>query len=158
MVLVSFLVTAPRQLGLVSATALVVASMIGTGVFTTSGFALADLGSPGRVLLAWLVGGIVAGCGALCYGALARRIPESGGEYVFLARVLHPAAGCIAGWMSLLVGFSAPMAAAAYGFGEYTKAWLPAWPPQATGAMLIGVFGAVHAVHVVAGAGVQNFA
>src|SRR5262245_43657204 len=64
-------VTAPRQLGLVSATALVVANMIGTGVFTTSGFLLADLGSPWRVLLAWLVGGVVAGCGALSYGALA---------------------------------------------------------------------------------------
>ena len=90
----------PRQLGLFSATALVVASMIGTGVFTTSGFLLADLGSPWRVLLAWLVGGHVAARGALCYGALARRIPESGGEYLFLSRTLHPAAGCIAGWIS----------------------------------------------------------
>lgn len=71
----------------------------------------------------------MAGCGALCYGALARRIPESGGEYLFLSRTLHPAAGYIAGWISLLVGFSAPLAAAAYGFGEYTKGWVPGWPP-----------------------------
>src|SRR5207247_4673971 len=91
---------APRQLGRVSATALVVASMIGTGVCTTSGFLLADLGSPWRVLLAWLAGGLIAGCGALSYGALARRIPESGGEYLFLSRTLHSAAGYIAGWIS----------------------------------------------------------
>ena len=147
----------PRQLGLVSATALVVANMIGTGVFTTSGFALADLGSRWRVLLAWLVGGVVAGCGALCYGALARRLPESGGEYLFLSRTLHPAAGYIAGWISLLVGFSAPLAAAAYGFGEYTKGWLPGWPPQAIGSVLLVIFCALHAFHLSGGAWVQNF-
>ena len=69
-----------RRLGLTSAAALVVANMIGAGVFTTSGFALADLGRPETVLLAWVVGGLIALCGALSYGALARRIPESGGE------------------------------------------------------------------------------
>ena len=131
--------------------------MIGTGVFTTSGFLLADLGSPWRVLLAWAVGGGVAGCGALCYGALARRIPESGGEYLFLSRTLHPAAGYIAGWISLLVEFSAPVAAAAYGFGEYTKTWLPGWPPQVNGSMLLVLFCALHALHLSGGAWVQNF-
>jgi APA family basic amino acid/polyamine antiporter len=151
-------VSAPRQLGLASATALVVANMIGTGVFTTSGFLLVDLGSPWRVLLAWLVGGVVAGCGALCYGALARRIPESGGEYLFLSRTLHPAAGCAAGWISLLVGFSAPLAAAAYGFGEYTKSWLPGWPPQGIGSVVLILFCALHAWHVPTGTSVQNLA
>ncbi|MGB9603878.1 MAG: amino acid permease, partial [Limisphaerales bacterium] len=73
-----------RQLGIVSATSIVVANMIGTGVFTTSGFLLGDLKSPWRVLAVWLVGGIMATLGALCYGSLARRIPESGGEYIFL--------------------------------------------------------------------------
>jgi len=150
-------VTTPRQLGLVSATALVVANMIGTGVFTTSGFLLADLGSPWRVLLAWLVGGLVACCGALSYGALARRLPESGGEYLFLSRTVHPAAGYIAGWISLLVGFSAPLAAAAYGFGEYTKGWLPGWPPQASGSALLVLFCALHALYLSGGAWVQNF-
>ena len=69
-----------RRLGLFSASSLVIANMIGAGVFTTSGFALADLGDPGLVLVAWAVGGVLAMCGALSYGAFARRMPESGGD------------------------------------------------------------------------------
>ena len=85
-----------RRLGLTSSAALVVANMIGVGVFTTSGFALADLGRPEPVLLAWGIGGLMAICGALSYGALARRIPESGGEYTFLSKTVHPLAGFLA--------------------------------------------------------------
>ena len=77
-----------RPVGWGSAAALVVASMIGTGVFTTSGFLLTDLGSPWAVLAVWVAGGILATLGALSYGALARRIPESGGEYLFVSRTL----------------------------------------------------------------------
>lgn len=147
-----------RQLGLVSATALVVANMIGTGVFTTSGFLLGDLKSPWTVLAVWLVGGLIAMLGALNYGALARRIPESGGEYMFLSRTLHPLAGSIAGWVSLVVGFSAPLAAAAFAFGAYLKPWLPGWPLPAAGTLLVLVFTALHAAHVQRGAWVQNVA
>src|SRR5438034_3035604 len=147
-----------RQLGLLSATALVVASMIGSGVFTTSGILLADLRAPSLVLAAWLAGGAIAMLGALCYGALARRYPESGGEYVFLARTLHPAAGYLAGWVSLLVGFSAPLAAVALAFGEYLKEWLFFSTPRLTGSFLLTAFAAVHAIHVQRGAWVQNVA
>lgn len=148
----------PRQIGLVSATALVVANMIGTGVFTTSGFLLAELHSPWVVLAAWLVGGTIATLGALSYGALARRIPESGGEYLFLSRTLHPAIGYLAGWVSLLVGFSAPLAAAAFAFGEYSKSWLPGLPPRASGTLLVIAFSLLHAAHVQRGVWVQNIA
>jgi len=148
-----------RQLGLWSAFALVVASMIGSGVFTTSGLLLAELHSPFRVLAVWLGGGILALLGALCYGALARQFPESGGEYLFLTRTVHPAAGYFAGWVSLLVGFSAPLAAVALTFGEYTKRWLPTGtPPALTGSFLLGIFTAVHALEVRRGAWVQNAA
>jgi len=150
--------TSRRQLGLGSATALVVASMIGAGVFTTSGFLLADLRSPWIVLAAWAIGGLQATLGALCYGALARRIPESGGEYVFLSRTLHPSAGYLAGWISLLVGFSAPLAAMAFAFGKYIQPWLPAASPAAHGTFVIVVFGVVHALQVRGGARVQNWA
>jgi amino acid transporter len=147
-----------RQLGLVSALALVIASMIGAGVFTTSGFLLADLQSPARVLAVWLAGGLLASLGALCYGALARRFPESGGEYVFLSRTLHPAVGYIAGWVSLLAGFSAPVAAVALAFGEYARLWFPLASPQAIGSVLLIAFAAIHALHVQRGAWVQNLA
>ena len=147
-----------RSLGLVSATALVVASMIGTGVFTTTGFLLADLKSPWPVLGVWLAGGVLAALGALSYGALARRLPESGGEYYFLSRTLHPSLGYIAGWISLLVGFSAPLAAAAMAFGTYAGPWFPRVGPQSLGTVLILVFSALHAANVRAGAWVQNIA
>jgi amino acid transporter len=147
-----------RTLGFWSATALVIASMLGTGVFTTSGFLMADLKSPGLVLAAWCLGGGVALLGALSYGALARQIPESGGEYLLLSRTLHPAAGYVAGWISLLVGFSAPLAAAAYAFGEYTRSWLPGVPPSVTGTVLLAGISGVHSWDVRAGAVAQNIA
>jgi APA family basic amino acid/polyamine antiporter len=108
-----------RQIGTLSAAALVVANTVGAGVFTTSGFAIADLHTPERVLLAWLCGGALAAAGAISYGAMARHIPESGGEYTFLARIVHPFAGFVAGWVSLVGGFTAPIAAAALTLQAY---------------------------------------
>lgn len=145
-----------RRLGLFSASALVVSSMVGTGVFTTSGFLLADIPSPGWVLFVWLAGAVLATCGALSYGALARRMPESGGEYLFLSKTLHPAAGNVAGWVSLLVGFAAPQAAAAFGFGEYSKAWFPGLPAQGLGTFLIVGLGLIHAQHGAGGTWMHN--
>src|SRR5262245_19400845 len=146
-----------RRLGFASASALVVASMIGAGVFTTSGYALADLGTPGRVLLAWLVGGASAACGALCYGALARAIPESGGEYTYLARTLHPLAGFLAGWISLLAGFTAPIAAAALSLQVYLDSTFdlglePRWLATAA----IAVAGGLHGLRLRPGVLAQN--
>jgi APA family basic amino acid/polyamine antiporter len=114
---------------LLSLTALVIASMIGAGVFTTSGFALGDLGTPDRVLWAWAVGGGIALCGALSYGALARRMTESGGEYLFLSRAIHPLVGFLAGWVSLLAGFTGALAFAATAFAAYAlpAGARPAW-------------------------------
>lgn len=100
--------------------ALIIAGMIGTGVFTTSGFSVASLGSREAVFLAWAVGGLHAFLGAISYVWLVERHPRSGGEYVLLSRTLHPGIGYIAGWISLLAGFSAPVAAAAHGLEAYT--------------------------------------
>ena len=108
-----------RRLGLGTASAVVVANMIGAGLFTTSGFALADLGSGRRVLLAWGIGGLVACCGALSYGGIAKRIPISGGEATYLGRAVHPLLGFMAGWVSILAGFTGPIAAAALAIGPY---------------------------------------
>jgi APA family basic amino acid/polyamine antiporter len=148
--------TAPRQLGLWSAAALVVATMVGTGVFTTSGFTLAALHEPWAVLLVWVVGAGHAALGALCYGALARAIPESGGEYLFISRTIHPAAGAVVGWLTLPAGFAAPCALSAYAFGKYVATWQPAWPAELSGSVVLIVFTLLHGAHVKRGAWVQT--
>lgn len=102
-----------QQIGLLTLVMLVVAAMIGVGVFTSSGFALAALGNPNRVLMVWCVCGAWAMTGAVAYGALVRRVPLSGGEYLFLSRLVHPSVGFLAGWISLVAGFTAPIAASA---------------------------------------------
>jgi len=152
-------VSARRQLGLGSAAAVVVASMIGAGVFTTSGFALADLGSPGRVLAAWAVGGALALCGALCYGALGRRFPESGGEYHLLRETVHPLAGFLAGWVSLLAGFTAPTAAAALGLQAYLAPLLgDAFDARWIGTAAVALACLMHGLRVGTGVATQNAA
>ncbi len=148
-----------RRLGIPSASALVVANMIGAGVFTTSGFILADLGSREYVLLAWLIGGLIALCGALSYGGLARRFPESGGEYLFLSRMVHPLAGFLAGWVSLLAGFTAPIAAAALGLQAYIgHSFGPDIHPEWIGTLAIAAAGLIHGLRFREGVWLQNLA
>ena len=115
-----------RQLGLVSATALVVSNMIGTGIFTTTGFMVGDLGDARIVLLVWLVGAVFALCGALTYAELGVNFPSSGGEYVYLTRAFGAAWGFMSGWISFFAGFSAPIAAAALAFSDYAGYFHPA--------------------------------
>jgi APA family basic amino acid/polyamine antiporter len=151
--------TPDKPLGLWSATALVVASMIGVGVFTTSGFSLMDLSTRPRVLSAWAVGGVIALCGAIGYGRLARHITESGGEYLFLARIIHPAAGFVAGWVSLIAGFTGAIAVAATGLEAYAvpDSVRPNWLPEGAVAIAaVAASGVLHAMHVGRAAGTQN--
>jgi basic amino acid/polyamine antiporter, APA family len=108
-----------REMGLFSATMVVIANMIGTGIFTSSGFIIAEVGSPIAFGLCWLIGGLFAICGALCYGELGVRFPKAGGEYIYLREAFGPCLGFLSGWLSLTVGFSAPIAAAAMGFATY---------------------------------------
>ena len=114
-----------RQLGLTSATALVIANMVGTGIFTTTGFLAGDLGIPWVVLLIWAVGGVFALLGAFCYSELAINFPISGGEYVYLSEAYGPTWGFLSGWVSFFAGFSAPIAAAALAFASYVRYILP---------------------------------
>jgi APA family basic amino acid/polyamine antiporter len=113
--------TAPplRTIGFVTACAIVVANIIGTGVFTSLGFQLPDIRSGFALLMLWIVGGIAALCGALCYGELSAALPRSGGEYHFLSKIYHPAVGFMAGVVSATIGFAAPIALAAMAFGKY---------------------------------------
>lgn len=145
-----------RRLGPGAATALVVANMVGTGVFTTSGILLDMLGSPWLVLLTWFLGGLTALLGALCYGALAQRIPESGGEYVFLSRTLHPVVAFVAGWLSLIVGFAVPLGALAYAFAAYLATLLPVGvSPKVVATLLMLAASFLHFGSVSFGARVQ---
>lgn len=148
-----------RGIGIGSAAALVAGNMIGAGVFTTSGFALADLGSRGAVLLAWVLGGVIALCGALSYAALAERIPGNGGEYLFLSRAVHPLAGFLAGWVSLLAGFTAPIAVAAHGLEAYVSAGIGvAIPSGVVGTAAILIAGLSHGIARGPGLRLQNLA
>ena len=115
-----------RQLGVVSATALVVSNMIGTGIFGTTGFLAGDLGSPSLVLWIWVVGAACAFFGAICYSELGVNLPSSGGEYVYLTRAFGPTWGFMTGWVSFFAGFSAPIAFAALAFADYLGHVCPA--------------------------------
>lgn len=160
-----------RKLGLFSLTNIVIANMIGAGVFTTSGLLLRDLQNPLLMLFLWMIGGVIALCGALSYGELGAYFPHAGGEYVFLSRLFHPLAGFLSGWVSFFVGFSAPIAASAIGFSEYLARTIPELDrPVHLGLVLssslikkliaviiILLFTLVHLRGVSLGARVQNF-
>src|SRR5947209_13032085 len=114
-----------RQLGLVSATALVVSNMVGAGIFGTTGFMASALGDAKLILVAWFVGALFAFAGALSYSELGINFPSSGGEYVYLTQAYGPAWGFMTGWVSFFAGFSAPIAAAALGFSDYLGSFFP---------------------------------
>ncbi len=126
-----------RKLGLFPITNIVIANMIGVGIFTTSGLLMGDLNNPLLMILLWIAGGIIALCGALSYGELGAAIPQAGGEYIFLSKLYNPMFGFLSGWVSFIVGFSAPIAASAIGFSEY---FLRAFPQLITLGDNIGFF------------------
>src|SRR6476646_2928559 len=113
------------SVSLLVATAIVVADMVGVGVFTSLGFQVKDIPSGFSILLLWTVGGVVALCGVFSYGELGAMFPRSSGEYNFLGRASHPAFGFVAGWVSATVGFAAPVALAAMAFGQYARRCFP---------------------------------
>jgi APA family basic amino acid/polyamine antiporter len=114
-----------RQIGLISASALVVSNMIGTGVFGTTGYMAGDLGSPSIILGIWVVGAICALLGAFCYSEIGINFPSSGGEFVYLTQAYGPTWGFMTGWVSFFAGFSGPIAFSALAFSEYLGYFWP---------------------------------
>ena len=110
---------------LATATSVVVANMIGTGVFTCLGFQLLDISHYPAILLLWLLGGLLSLIGAFCYAELGSIFPNSGGEYRLLNNLYHPLLGFLSGWTSAIIGFSAPIALAAYSFSSYLSVFAP---------------------------------
>lgn len=148
-----------RRLGLFPLTNIVIANMIGAGIFTTSGLLMTGLKKPLLMLSLWAVGGLIALCGALSYGELGAAMPRAGGEYAFLSRLFHPLFGFLSGWVSFFAGFSAPIAASAIGFSEYLTRAFPglAGPGKKFYSLLvILVFTCIHARGIELGARVQN--
>lgn len=159
-----------RKLGLFAVTNIVIANIIGAGIFTTTGYLMEYLKHPVIMLSLWIIGGIIAFFGALSFGELGAAIPKAGGDYVFISKIFHPLPGFLSGWLSLIVGFSAPIAASAIGFSKY---FLWAFPEILSGGIfgnsidneliskilavaIIVLFSAIHARGIVLGAILQN--
>ncbi len=150
--------SASAKIGTLPAVALVVASMVGTGVFTSLGYQVRDIPSGPGIVLVWLLGGMVALCGALSYAELAGAMPRSGGEYHFLGRLYHPSLGWTAGVLSAVVGFAAPTALAALALGSYAHRAFPGVPPVAAAAVALAGVTAAHLVTLKTSARVQTIA
>lgn len=160
-----------RKLGLFPVMNIVIANIIGAGIFTTTGYLMDFLGNPVLMISLWFFGGLIAFCGALAFGELGATFPEAGGEYTFISKLFHPMLGFLSGWLSLIVGFSAPIAASAIGFSKYFlmaapgfQSWIsfgvhlnPETFSRLLAIFVILVFSSLHALGVVFGSRVQNW-
>lgn len=135
---------------------LVIANMIGAGVFLSAGFMAQDLG-PKTIMLAWLVGAILALTGTLAYSGVVELLPKSGGEYRFLSEFLHPWVGYVAGWASLLIGFAGPIAIDAIAAGSFLQTIFPAVQPKMVGVILIVILTILHAFDINVSQWTQNW-
>ena len=159
-----------RQLGLLTGIFVIVADMIGTGIFMTTGNVLGMTKSALLVLALWGIGGVVAISGALCYAELATIWPEAGGEYVYLKNIFGPLPAFLTGWLSLVVGFSATVAVSSLLLVQYVNRFLhgiagagpsatlldPAGIQKVLAACLIVFFGSMHLIGVKKGSSFQN--
>src|SRR6266704_5988569 len=149
--------TSPRSVGFLTACSIVIANIIGTGIFTSLGFQLANIQSGFVLAMLWVVGGVAALCGALCYGELSAALPRSGGEYHFLSQIYHPALGFMAGFVSATVGFSAPVALAAMAFGKYFQGVFSAGSPVLLSFAAVWIIALFHLRNLKLGSAFQNF-
>ncbi|MEO5717574.1 MAG: amino acid permease, partial [Chthoniobacterales bacterium] len=145
-----------RTISLLTATCIVVANMVGTGIFTSLGFQVGDLPSGFAIMALWAIGGVCALCGALSYAELGAALPRSGGEYHFLREIYHPAVGFVAGWISATVGFAAPVAIAAIPFGTYIAGVVPGLNPLYLSLAVVSVTTVVLLWDLQLGSGFQN--
>lgn len=146
----------PATVGFSTACGIVIANIIGTGVFTSLGFQLIGIQSGFPLLMLWIVGGVAALCGALCYGELSAALPRSGGEYHFLSEIYHPALGFMAGFVSATVGFAAPVALAAMAFGRYFHGVFNLGSPVVLSFVLVWVVSLFHFGNLRRGSTFQN--
>ena len=144
------------KLGLITITSFVIANMIGTGVFTSLGFQLGGINSVFALLMLWIIGGLIALCGSLVYGELGAAMPRSGGEYHYLSQIYHPSVGFLSGWISITIGFAAPVALASMALGSYTNKVFPEVPAIGVAIGTLAVITAIHSWDVKTGSRFQN--
>ncbi len=137
--------TDAKKISKYTAISIVIANMIGTGVFTSLGFQVVDVKSVFAILMLWMVGGMVALFGAFTYGELGAAYPRSGGEYNLLSQIYHPLLGFLSGWVSVTVGFAAPATLAAIAFASYLQTVFPSIPINHTAAAMVILFTLIHA-------------
>jgi APA family basic amino acid/polyamine antiporter len=147
-----------KSISLLTATCIVIANMVGTGIFTSLGFQVGPLPSGFAILFLWFIGGVCAFCGALCYAELAAALPRSGGEYHFLSYIYHPSVGFLSGWLSATVGFAAPIALAAMAFANYFASLMPGYSPVIFSIGIVVLATLVHIRSVVFGGRFQTVA
>jgi APA family basic amino acid/polyamine antiporter len=140
-----------HKVGFNTAVSIVIANMIGTGVFTSLGFQVLGIESGFAIIMLWVVGGILALCGALTYGEIGAAFPESGGEYNYLSKLYHPAVGFISGWVSVTVGFAAPIAAASMALGSYVNKVYPTMDSVILALSVIAIITFIHSINLKAG-------
>ncbi len=145
-----------QKIGFATAISLVIANMIGTGVFTSLGFQVISIQSGFAILMLWIVGGILSLCGALTYGEIGSAFPQSGGEYNYLSKLYHPSVGFLSGWVSVTVGFAAPVAAAATALGLYVNKIYPGVDVKILAITVILCLTIVHSINLKLGSAVQR--
>lgn len=143
-------------LGLFSATMIIVAAMIGTGIFTITGYIVNSIKDPISIIMAWSVMGVISLCGALSYAEIASVFSDNGGEYLYLTRLIHPSVGFMSGWVSFIAGFSAPCAAAATAFSVYSGTVTGIQSPVLISIGIVTVFSIIHIIGIRFGGYVQN--
>ncbi len=146
-----------KSISLSTATFLVIANMIGTAVFTSICFQIADIHSGMALIMLWVTGGLISICGAFVYGELASAFPRSGGEYNLLSNIYHPAIGFIAGWVSITVGFAAPVALSAMTLGIYLQDLFPSIDALRVSIAVIILITVIHSVSIKFGSLFQVF-
>lgn len=140
-----------HKIGFNTAVSIVIANMIGTGVFTSLGFQVMGLSSGFAIMMLWVIGGVLALCGAFTYGEIGSAFPESGGEYTYLSKLYHPAVGFLSGWVSVTVGFAAPIAAAAVALSQYVIKIYPSVNGLMLSCLVIVLITIVHSINMKAG-------
>ena len=139
-----------------TATSLVIANMIGTGVFTSLGFQVLDIKTGFAILVLWIIGGVISLCGALAYGEIGSTFPRSGGEYNYLSQIYHPVAGFLSGWVSATVGFAAPVALAAMALGTYSSKVFPDLNPTVLAISVVAALTLIHSINLKVGSAFQR--